>query len=279
MNDIKEKLKTLNSPTWCPGCNNFFILESVKRALAKLIKEGAKHEDFAMVTGIGCHAKIFDYLNLSGFYGLHGRVLPTALGIKLGNPNLTVLGFAGDGDTFAEGMDHFIHSFRYNANMTFIVFNNNCFSLTTGQPAPTSQIGFKSKPNPEGEYLKPINSIKLALASGATFVARVGSRDLNFISEVIEKAVKHKGFSYIEAMQECIIFSDKMKNSDLFYKIEDNRDLKKAMELSEEWDYAHGKGKIPLGVLYQTNEETLEEKSPQLKKLKDKNIGWADLNK
>ena len=279
MNDIKEKLKTLNSLTWCPGCNNFFILESVKRALARLIKEGARQEDFAMVTGIGCHAKIFDYLNISGFYGLHGRALPTALGIKLGNPNLTVLGFAGDGDTFAEGMDHFIHSFRYNADMTLIVFNNKCFSLTTGQPAPTSQIGFKSKANPEGEYIKPINSIKLALASGATFVARVGSRDLNFISEIIEKAIKHKGFSYIEAMQECIIFSDKMKKSDLFYKVEDNHDLKKAAELADEWDYGNEQGRIPLGVLYQTSEETFEEKSPQLKKLKDKKIGWAGLDK
>ncbi|MAG38001.1 2-oxoglutarate synthase, partial [Candidatus Pacearchaeota archaeon] len=144
MEDIKKNLGTNNENTWCPGCNNFFVLEAMKRTLTRLIEQGHRQERFAMVTGIGCHAKIFDYLNISGIYGLHGRVLPTAFGIKMGNPKLTVLGFAGDGDTYAEGMGHFVHSFRYNSDMTFVVHNNHSFSLTTGQATPTSYQGYKT---------------------------------------------------------------------------------------------------------------------------------------
>src|SRR3989344_4036205 len=116
MTSTKDKLKTNYEITWCPGCPDFMILESAKKAFSDLIEQKfCRHEDISIVTGIGCHAKIFDYLNTSGFYGLHGRVLPTALGVKLGNPNLSVVGFAGDGDTYAEGMEHFIHAGRYNA--------------------------------------------------------------------------------------------------------------------------------------------------------------------
>src|SRR3989338_9906922 len=141
----KEKLQTTMPVTWCPGCTNVAVLTALKKAIAKFIDEGARQEDFAMVTGIGCHGKIFDYMNISGIYGLHGRVIPTAFGIKLGNPKLKVLGFSGDGDAYAEGIEHFIHAFRYNADMTYIVHDNQTFSLTTGQSTPTSAQGFKSK--------------------------------------------------------------------------------------------------------------------------------------
>jgi len=110
MIQTKDKLKTKEIITWCPGCPNFLILESAKKAFASLIDKGLKQENIVITTGIGCHAKIFDYLNVNGIYGLHGRVIPTALGIKLGNPDLTVVGFAGDGDTYSEGMAHFIHA-------------------------------------------------------------------------------------------------------------------------------------------------------------------------
>src|SRR3989344_4155859 len=126
---MKEEFRTSNEVTWCPGCDDFLILEAAKRTLVKLVQEGNKQENFAIVAGIGCHAKIFDYLNISGIYGLHGRVLPTCLGIKLGNPNLTVLGFAGDGDTYAEGMAHFIHAGRYSSDFSFIVHDNQTFAL------------------------------------------------------------------------------------------------------------------------------------------------------
>jgi len=258
---MTKEIGTTYEKTWCPGCPNFMILESVKKAIANLIKQGKKQEDFAMVTGIGCHAKIFDYLNISGIYGLHGRVIPTALGITLGNPNLHVLGFAGDGDTYAEGMSHFIHAGRFNQNMTLIVHDNQSFSLTTGQATPTSQQGYVNKSQVFGEQDEPLNPIKLALASGASFIARCNAKDINHTSEVLEKAMKHKGFSFVEIIQDCLIFNLEINNKDsLMYKIQDNKDKAKAEKLADEWDYNSKKGKIPLGIIFQENKPTLYEK-------------------
>ena len=196
---MKEiKLETKSQNTWCPGCPNFLLLESVKIALRNIIYKGTKQEDIVMVSGIGCHAKIFDYLNISGIYSLHGRVLPTCFGIKVGNPNLVVLGFGGDGDTYAEGISHFIHACRYNANMTMIVHDNRAFALTTGQATPTTEQGSKVKSEPLGVFPIPINPIKLALSLRASFVARAYARDIKGTAEIIEKALEHNGFSFVD---------------------------------------------------------------------------------
>jgi 2-oxoglutarate ferredoxin oxidoreductase subunit beta len=224
------------------------ILESVKKAIAS---SGFKQEDFSMATGIGCHAKIFDYINISGVYGLHGRVIPTCLGMTLANPKLKVIGFAGDGDTYSEGMAHFIHAGRFNPNMTLIVHDNQSFSLTTGQPTPTSQKGYISKASPDGEKNYPINPIKLALASGIKFVARTNARDINHTAKIIEAAIKHKGFSFVEIIQDCLIFNTDMNAKDnLMYKIKENKNKKIAEVLADKWNYNSKKGKIPLGILY-----------------------------
>ncbi len=267
----KIELGTENEKTWCPGCPNFMILESVKKAIMALINDGVKHENFVMVTGIGCHAKIFDYLNISGFYGLHGRVLPTAVGITLGNPTLTLLGFAGDGDTYAEGMAHFIHAGRYNANMTFIVHDNQSFSLTTGQATPTSQQGYKNRAEPLGEFNKPFNPIKLALAAEMSFIARCNARDIGHTAEILVKAIKHNGFSFVEIIQDCLIFNRDANNKDaLMYKISDNKDITQAWKFAEQWDYNSKKGKIPLGVIFSEEKPTLDDKWPQLVNMKKK---------
>lgn len=272
---------TKETITWCPGCPNFMILESVKRALKNLVVSGfMRHEDIAISTGIGCHPKIFDYLNVSGVYGLHGRPIATAVGMKLGNPNLKTIAFAGDGDTYAEGIAHFIHAARYNSDMNLIVSDNQSFSLTTGQPTPTSQQGFKSKAMPQGEPEKPLNPIKLALAAGCSFVARCNARDMNHTQEVIEKAIKHKGFSYIEIIQDCLIFNKDINGKDsMMYKVEDNKDINSAYKLADEWNYNGKVGKIALGVLYSEDKPTLEDKWPQLKLLKDKKVGWKGLKR
>jgi len=276
--DTKSKLNTKEEMTWCPGCPNYMTLEAVKQALAKLIDEKfTTQENIVMSTGIGCHPKIFDYINIGGIYGLHGRVLPTCLGMKLGNPNLVVLGFAGDGDTYAEGMGHFIHAGRYNCDMTMIVSDNQSFSLTTGQPTPTTQQGYISKASPLGEFNQPLNPVKLALAAGATFIARVNAKKIVHTKAVLEKAIKHKGFSFVEVIQDCLIFNKDINNKDsMMYEVEDNVDKAKAEELTNEWDYNSKSGKIPIGVLYQTNRPSLSKEWPQLKELKKRKIGWID---
>ncbi len=265
---MKPNLDTKSENTWCPGCPNHMILASVKQAVSKLIEtKKAKHTDFAITTDIGCHAKIFDYINLSGIYCLHGRALPTAIGMKLGNPNLKVLSFVGDGAMYAEGMEHFIHAFKHNANMTLVLHDNQSFSLTTGQPTPTSQQGYKSKSAPLGTFDRPFNPIKLALASNATFVARTSARNIKHMTEPVTKAINHVGFSFVEVIQDCLIFNtDANGKDDLMYKIKDNKNLEQAEKLAKEFDYNSKSGKIPIGVIYQSKERSLEEKWPQLKK-------------
>ncbi len=268
---MTKEFKTNQPITWCPGCPNFFILEAAKKAFAKL---GVDNKDIAIVTGIGCHAKIYDYINVSGIYGLHGRVIPTCLGITLGNPNLKVVGFAGDGDTYAEGMAHFIHAGRFNSNMTLVVHDNQSFSLTTGQPTPTTQQGYKSKASPLGEASHPVNPIKLALASGVSFIARCNARDITHTAQIIEQAIKHKGFSYVEIIQDCLIFNVEINAKDkLMYKT-NNKNKKKAEALADEWNYNSKKGKIPIGIIYEEKKPCLQDKWPQLQKLIKKGKGW-----
>lgn len=271
-------LSTKSENTWCPGCPNHMILASVKQTISDLINSGKhKHADFAMTTDIGCHAKIFDYLNISGIYCLHGRSIPTAIGMKLGNPNLKVLTFAGDGATYAEGIAHFVHAFKYNADMTLILHDNQSFSLTTGQPTPTSQQGFISKSEPLGVFDKPMNPIKLALAANATFVARTSARDIPHMVETFTKAIAHKGFSFVEVIQDCLIFNLDSNNKDpQMYKIRDNKDKQSAEKLADEFDYNSKTGKIPIGIIYQSDERSLEEKWPQLKKLMNKKVSWQN---
>jgi 2-oxoglutarate ferredoxin oxidoreductase subunit beta len=251
MSSTKDSLSTKGKATWCPGCPNFMILESIKQTLAKLIDEkNFRKEDFCMVADIGCNSKTFDYLNISGIYGLHGRALPTATGIHLGNPKLKVIVFQGDGATYSEGLEHFVHAFRYNFPITLLVYDNQSFSLTTGQPTPTTQKDYHSKANPSGEKFNPLNPIAIALASGATFVARVNAKDLVHTSEILEKALNHKGFSFIEILQECPTFNPCKEIYEKIYKIPDNSDKLLAQKLANEWDYNRREEKIPCGVIY-----------------------------
>jgi len=265
-------------PNWCPGCFNFQILAGFKKFL-----QSWKNET-AIVTGIGCHAKIFDYVNLNGINTLHGRVLPTCLGMKIGNPNLSVVGFSGDGDAYAEGMEHLIHAARYNSDFKYLVHNNQVFALTVGQPTPTTEIGFIDKTTPQGVKLHPLNPIKIMLASGASFVARVYA-DANQIEWILKEAVKHKGFAFIEILQPCLIFHPDKNYREHTYMLEnvkhDKTNFKSAMEKAEEFDYnlVNEKTKIPLGIFYQKEKPVFEDLFSQLRELKKKKMGWKDAKK
>lgn len=265
-------LGTNAKPTWCPGCDNFQILAAVKNVIKN-------KENTMMVAGIGCHARIFDYLDLNGIHTIHGRVLPTSLGIKIGNPNLTVLGFAGDGDSYSEGMEHLIHAARYNSDIKHIVHNNQIFALTVGQPSPTTEKGFKSKSSSENKH-NPINPIKIMLASGATFVARV-INDLKQIEYVLEEALKHKGFAFIEVLFPCLILHNtnyKNKIYSLEEKKHDKTNFDEAWKRAQEFNY-DDTGKIPIGIFYQVEKEVFEDKFEVLRKLKEEKIGWKDIKR
>ncbi|MFH1509877.1 MAG: thiamine pyrophosphate-dependent enzyme [Candidatus Nealsonbacteria bacterium] len=282
-----KDFNTKEENTWCPGCPNMGISQAAKTALAELVnEEKIKAKDIVISTGIGCHAKMYDYINVNGFYGLHGRTIPVALGIKIGNPELTVVGFGGDGDTYAEGIAHFVQNCKHNANMTMLVHDNQTFSLTTGQSTPTSEKGFIGASTPFGETEDPINPITLALASGASFVARSYALDPVHLKETIKKAIEHKGFSFVEIIQPCIIFHNTVSYfKDHIYKLEDNdsQDFSKALELSREWDYSFDKDKkVSMGTFYEIKKATFEDRWSQLGKpsyLIDRKIDWGKLSK
>lgn len=261
---VKQSIRTSAEITWCPGCFNFSILTGAQRFFETQIVKGKKRKDFAIVSGIGCHAKIFDYLNLPGVNSLHGRVLPIALGMKIGNPNLNVFGFSGDGDAYAEGIEHLIHMARYNSNIKYIVHNNQVFALTIAEPSPVTERGYIDKTHPRGVKLKPFNPIKLMLGAGASFVARVFAEP-NQIQKILEEAQKHKGFAFIEVIQPCIIFHKNEGYKEKMYNLEekkhDKTNFNEAMKRAEEFDYGgiSSNTKIPLGIFYQEKKEIFEE--------------------
>jgi len=273
-----EELKTKEVITWCPGCSNFKILQAFQEAVAEL----GVAKNTVIVSGIGCHAKIYDYVNLKSFYGIHGRVLPIAFGVKLGDPTLNVVGFGGDGDTYAEGMEHFVHNCRYNADLTMFVHNNQVFSLTTGQATPTSEKGFKDGSTPLGVAEKPINPIVLALEAGAGFVARGYAMDVPHLKELMKKAINYRGFAFVDILQPCIIYHNVIPylQKNIYKMSHDTSDFKTALEKAREWDYCYDKDqKVPTGVFYESERPAFESQWPQLKnpwhKIK-REINWQN---
>jgi 2-oxoglutarate/2-oxoacid ferredoxin oxidoreductase subunit beta len=247
---------TTTKNTWCPGCFNFSILAGVKNYLEKQINsKKVNPQDFGIVTGIGCHAKMFDYINLNGINSLHGRVPPTCLGMKIANPNLKVIGFSGDGDAYAEGFAHTFHAARHNQDFTYIVHNNQVFALTIGEPTPVTEKGFTDKTTPFGVESSPFNPIALMIEAGAPFVARIFA-DPKQVEETLEQAMNYKGFSFIEIIQPCIIFHNDSGYKEKFYylnsKNHDSSNKEKALQKAREWDYngIDDKTKIPLGIFY-----------------------------
>lgn len=266
-----QDLETKQANTWCPGCLNNGILLATKQALVNLVNQKqAKRKNIVGVCGIGCGAKVYDYLNINAFGSIHGRVLPTCLGIKTANPSLTVLGFAGDGGTYAEGISHLIHVIRHNPDLTMIVYDNQVFALTTGQATPTTEKDFCSPVAPSGVKDDPLNPIAITLAAGATFVARDSSLDINSLTQTIESAIKHPGFSFVDVLQPCLSFhNDIAYLQSHSYKLKNKKkdDYSWAMKKAREWSYnREEKQKIPLGIFYQVRKKTWEEKWPQAKK-------------
>ncbi len=244
-----EDLKTPKKNTWCPGCGNFGILMGFKRALIQL---GLKRDQVVIVSGIGCHGKMVNYVNVNGFHGIHGRVLPLATGIKLANPSLTVIGFAGDADQYDEGWGHFAHTIRRNIDMTLIVHNNMVLGLTTGQATSTSQEDFKTKSTPFGVIPPMLNPVAHALVSNGTFVARGFAGDVKHLTGLIVEALTHRGFAFLDVFQPCVTFNY-LNTYDWFrrrvYKLEeedhDATDKEKALEKALEWGE-----RIPIGIFY-----------------------------
>jgi 2-oxoglutarate ferredoxin oxidoreductase subunit beta len=257
-------LQTPHKNTWCPGCGNFGILMAFKRAIVEL---GLERNQILLVSGIGCHGKIVDYVNINGFHGIHGRVLPIATGIKLANPDLKVVGFSGDADCYDEGFGHFTHAMRRNVDITLIVHDNMVLGLTTGQATATSMKGFKTKSTPFGAITTPLDPIAVALVSNCSFVARGFAGDMVHLQKLMVEAIKHKGFAYIDVFQPCVTFNY-LNTYDWFkqrvYKLEEAghnpADRKAALDKAFEWG-----DKIPIGIFYKEERPTFLDEMPHAK--------------
>lgn len=191
-------------PTWCPGCGDFGIWGALKQALESL---NISPDQAAFFFGVGCAGNISSFIRGYGFHSLHGRAIANAIGAKLANHKMPVIVIAGDGDLLGEGISHFIHSARANHDITVILHNNGVFGLTTGQASPTASFGFKSKPLPTEISDEPVNPCALAIIHQAGFVSRGFAGDQNGLSDLIQKAIAHPGFSLVDVLQPCVTFN------------------------------------------------------------------------
>ena len=198
--DFRNNVK----PNWCPGCGDFSVQAAIQRAAANV---GLEPENLAVISGIGCSGRISGYINSYGLHGIHGRSLPIAQGVKMANRDLTVIASGGDGDGFAIGMGHTIHSIRRNIDITYIVMDNQIYGLTKGQTSPRSAAGFKTKSTPHGSIEQAISPMEMALTAGATFVAQSFSTDLKDLTALIEAGLQHKGFSLINVFSPCVTYN------------------------------------------------------------------------
>ncbi len=199
-----KQYKSGVKPVWCPGCGDFAVLSALTKALAEM---ALKPEQVAVVSGIGCSSRIPAYLNAYGFHGLHGRALPLATGLKVSRPELTVLVLGGDGDGFSIGGNHFLHACRRNADLTYVVMDNEVYGMTKGQASPTTQPDWeRGKLTPGGPGIRPFRPLVIALASGANFIARCSSSDPSGTARVLVEAVRHPGFSFVEVLSPCPTF-------------------------------------------------------------------------
>lgn len=245
--------------TWCPGCPNSQILVAFRQAVEEFVKEGKiELHNIVAGSGVGCHGKISDYLEVNTFNSLHGRIVPALTGIKLANPKLTVVGFSGDGDSFSEGFNHITHAARNNSNITVFLHNNQVFALTTGQATTLSPKGFKGGTMPEGSINEPVNPALVMLTMGATFIARTPASDIKRTKEIMKEAMLHQGFSFVEIIQPCITFFDTRE----FFKKNvywlDAKHRKGNMDSAFKVARINTAEKVPCGIIYQTSKPTFE---------------------
>jgi 2-oxoglutarate ferredoxin oxidoreductase subunit beta len=247
LTDLKGKV----DPDWCPGCGDFGVLAALNKALVDL---QVQPYNVVTISGIGCSSNLPGYISTYGMHTLHGRALAVATGVKLANHDLTVVVTGGDGDGFGIGGNHFIHTMRRNVDLVYLAMDNQIYGLTTGQMSPTSQLGMKTKSTPYGSVENPINPISLALAAGATFVARGFSGEQKHLTELIKQAIQHKGFAFIDVFSPCVTYN--LDNTYPWFKQRVKKLEDDSSYDSTNWTAAMGKSQIwgeeiPIGKFFQ----------------------------
>ncbi len=239
--DIKSNV----APVWCPGCGDFGVLSAIYRAA---IEMDLDLKNTVIVSGIGCSGRLPIFTKCFGFHGVHGRVLPTATGVKLANPKLTVIAVGGDGDGLAIGGGHFPHAARRNVDITYIMMDNSVYGLTKGQGSPTTSHDFKLKAVPYGIAEENLNPVALSLAYDVPFVARAYSGHIDQMTDLYINAIKHKGFSFVHSISPCTAFNDTYKYyRERVVNIPAEHDVTNKKAALDLWQT---KGKVYLGTFY-----------------------------
>jgi 2-oxoglutarate ferredoxin oxidoreductase subunit beta len=249
---------------WCPGCGNFGMLKAFKEALAEL---EIRPEQVLLVSGIGQSGKFPHYLKCNTFNGIHGRTLPVATGVRLVNPELTVVAAAGDGDCYGEGANHLLAAMRRNPNITLSVHNNQIYALTKGQATPTTDQGVKTLLQPEGVAYPPLKALAVAVSQDCSWVGRGFAGMVEHLKDLYKQALAHKGFAFLEVLQPCVTFNHINTYQwyrERVYRVEEEPAYDPENEL---WAYEKAKewgDRIPIGVIYRRPRPILEEVHPVL---------------
>lgn len=258
-----QDLTTPCSVNWCPGCGNIPLWAAFKQAA---VQEDWGNHNSTIVAGIGCHGHIVNFTRMTSFEGLHGRPLPVAAGVKMANSRLNVFVFTGDGDCLGEGGNHFMHTARRNHDITVFLHDNGLYALTTGQTSPASPHGYKSKSTPDGNLDMPVQPTSLAIAAGATFVARVYANDIPKVKEMMILANKHRGFALVDILQPCETFNKlythKFYQENTYWLGDDYDPTNKVKAYEKSLEF--GEKAIPLGVLYKAESQSYEDQIPQI---------------
>ena len=249
-NDFKTDLK----PVWCPGCGDFAVLNSVTRALAAA---GCAPHETILVSGIGCSSRLPGYVETYGFNSLHGRALPIATGAKLASPRMTVVAVGGDGDGLAIGGNHFLHAARRNVDIAYFMMDNEIYGLTKGQAGPTTPTGDRTKSTSYGNPDPSIDPCALAIAFGASWVARGFSGDVKGTTELMTRAIRHHGFAFLNILSPCVTWRGEEQHKELRAKTRpvpadhDVTNREAALRFTDEHEH------LTTGVLYDVTRPTL----------------------
>lgn len=258
-----QTLKSSIFPTWCPGCGDFGIWASLKQAIVEL---QIPEEQLVLVYGVGCSGNMADFNRVYGFHALHGRSIGNAEAIKLANQDLKVIVIAGDGDTYGEGLNHFLTAIRGNHDITLIIHDNQVYGLTTGQNSPTTAKGTKTKSSPLGVVDRPINPIGLALSADATFAARGYAGKIPHLTGLMKQAIMHPGCALLDVFQPCVTFNKINTHQWFQTKVvdlqEQNHDI---TNKAAAWQKSYEEQTLPIGVFYEDkNSVPYHKQLPQL---------------
>lgn len=269
MRDLAEKTLTPNDyltdihPIWCPGCGHFFVLRALAKALAWL---KIPNEQIGLISGIGCSSRIPAYIDAYGFHGLHGRALALGAGLKAARPDLHVIVAGGDGDGYSIGGNHFLHACRRNMDMTYIVMDNEVYGMTKGQPSPTTEPDWQSKLSPHGTGIRTFNPLGIALASGASFIARGFAGDQNGLTKLIVDAIEHKGFSFVEVKTPCVTFRPEEK---VWQKTMRRMNIESTADSADATQAIYSSDGLDTGIFYQSELPVYQPISTEEKNIAD----------